>query len=34
MQGLAGIGYGMLRAAAPDETPSLLGFEPPKLAQP
>lgn len=29
MTGIAGIGYGLLRAAAPDQIPSLLGLEPP-----
>ncbi|MEQ9671508.1 type 2 lanthipeptide synthetase LanM family protein [Coleofasciculus sp. G2-EDA-02] len=31
MTGLAGIGYGLLRLAAPDRVPSVLVLEPPKL---
>ncbi len=30
MTGLAGIGYGLLRLAAPEEVPSLLVLEPPR----
>ncbi len=31
MMGLAGIGYGLLRLAAPERVPSVLVLEPPKL---
>ncbi|MFJ9590871.1 type 2 lanthipeptide synthetase LanM family protein [Streptomyces acidicola] len=34
MVGVAGIGYGLLRLAAPDTTPSLLALHPPLLAPP
>ncbi|HEY8022099.1 MAG TPA: type 2 lanthipeptide synthetase LanM, partial [Thermoanaerobaculia bacterium] len=34
MDGLAGIGYGMLRLAAPDRVPSVLSLEPPACAAP
>jgi lantibiotic modifying enzyme len=30
MNGLSGIGYGLLRLADPDRVPSLLTFEPPR----
>ncbi|MEW1847765.1 hypothetical protein AB0392_58245 [Nonomuraea angiospora] len=29
MTGLAGIGYGMLRAAAPNRVPAVIALEPP-----
>jgi type 2 lantibiotic biosynthesis protein LanM len=32
MSGLAGIGYGLLRLAAPDEVPSILSLETPRLS--
>jgi type 2 lantibiotic biosynthesis protein LanM len=32
LHGLAGIGYGMLRMAAPQRVPSVLTFDPPRLA--
>jgi type 2 lantibiotic biosynthesis protein LanM len=32
MSGLAGIGYGLLRLAAPDDVPSILSLEAPRLA--
>lgn len=32
MTGLAGIGYGLLRIAAPERVPSLLALEPPRVA--
>jgi type 2 lantibiotic biosynthesis protein LanM len=34
MTGLAGIGYGLLRLASPDEVPSVLSLEPPRSAWP
>ncbi|MEA5601589.1 type 2 lanthipeptide synthetase LanM family protein [Nostoc sp. UHCC 0252] len=34
MTGLAGIGYELLRLAAPESVPSVLGLEPPKLNSP
>ena len=30
MNGLAGIGYGLLRLAAPERVPSVLALEPPR----
>jgi len=32
MTGLAGIGYGLLRLAAPERVPSLLALEPPRVS--
>lgn len=32
MDGIAGIGHGLLRLAAPDQVPSILALEPPRIA--
>jgi lantibiotic modifying enzyme len=34
MNGLAGIGYGLLRLAAPERVPSVLTMEPPRAPRP